>query len=239
MLFQLICIDRRYQRLNCFNMRQLDTVLRRQFFTDFFSTGDHKQLMNETLLGLRFKLNQGEGAQFDSFTFFNYGTTLNTGTKHTPLYVAQLYDISDFLSTSLVTLYKGLVSGDTTTVARFYTGFTFSDFITSFVSSVQYFTSTLLLPVSLVNTELLAHVAPTLSLNQGLFVNTNQTTGVYSFGDLTSTDETSFSLEAESSMGGVDNLNALFADSGTSGRFTRFTNPMVEYEYRKGTYFTV
>lgn len=30
-----------------------------------------------------------------------------------------------------------------------------------------------------------------------------------------------------------------FSDTLSSGRFIRFTNPMVEYEYRKGTYFTV
>lgn len=30
-----------------------------------------------------------------------------------------------------------------------------------------------------------------------------------------------------------------FTDAIDSGRFTRFTNPMIEYEYRKGTYFTV
>jgi len=30
-----------------------------------------------------------------------------------------------------------------------------------------------------------------------------------------------------------------FSDSLKSGRFNRFNNPMVEYEYRKGTYFTV
>jgi len=34
------------------------------------------------------------------------------------------------------------------------------------------------------------------------------------------------------------NLNN-FSDSSHSGRFNRFSNPMVEYEYRKGTYFTV
>jgi len=35
-----------------------------------------------------------------------------------------------------------------------------------------------------------------------------------------------------------DNLTT-FTDSIGSGRFTRFSNPMIEYEYRKGTYFTV
>jgi len=36
----------------------------------------------------------------------------------------------------------------------------------------------------------------------------------------------------------VENGLLSFTDSTESGRFTRFSNPMVEYEYRKGTYFT-
>jgi hypothetical protein len=73
MLCQLICIDRRYQRLNCFNMRQLETVLRRQFFTDFLSSGDHHTLMNDSMIGLRFKLNQHQNFQPDEFAFYNLG----------------------------------------------------------------------------------------------------------------------------------------------------------------------
>lgn len=44
-----------------------------------------------------------------------------------------------------------------------------------------------------------------------------------------------YSVEEESSGA----VSMSFTDSIDSGRFTRFTNPMVEYEYRKGTYFTV
>lgn len=75
MLCQLICIDRRYQRLNCFNMRQLETILRRQFFVDFLSTGDHRQLMTNTMVGLRFKVGQEQSAQPDQFSFYKFGLT--------------------------------------------------------------------------------------------------------------------------------------------------------------------
>lgn len=73
MLCQLICIDRRYQRLNCFNMRQLETILRRQFYTDFLSIGDHRSLMTNSMIGLRFKLNHHQNFQPDQFTFYNFG----------------------------------------------------------------------------------------------------------------------------------------------------------------------
>ena len=32
MLCQLICADRRYQRMNCFNIRELQGILKRRFF---------------------------------------------------------------------------------------------------------------------------------------------------------------------------------------------------------------
>ena len=33
MLMQLVCVDRRYQRMNCFNIRELQGILKRRFFS--------------------------------------------------------------------------------------------------------------------------------------------------------------------------------------------------------------
>jgi heme/copper-type cytochrome/quinol oxidase subunit 1 len=35
MLFQLVCTDRRYARMNCFNIRELQGILKRKFFCRF------------------------------------------------------------------------------------------------------------------------------------------------------------------------------------------------------------
>jgi hypothetical protein len=32
MLCQLVCVDRRYQRMNAFNIRELQGILKRRFF---------------------------------------------------------------------------------------------------------------------------------------------------------------------------------------------------------------
>ena len=54
------------------------------------------------------------------------------------------------------------------------------------------------------------------------------------------TYEHSFSVSQSSQLSYDSGLNISdTADSSNTGRFVRFTNPMVEYEYRKGTYFTV
>merc|ERR1712100_144747 len=57
MLCQLVCTDRRYARMNCFNIRELQGILKRKFFVDLVNSHDHKDLFNQTILALRFKLN--------------------------------------------------------------------------------------------------------------------------------------------------------------------------------------
>jgi hypothetical protein len=34
MLAQMVCIDRRYQRMNCFNIREVQTLLRSRYHPD-------------------------------------------------------------------------------------------------------------------------------------------------------------------------------------------------------------
>jgi len=75
MLAQLICIDRRYQRMNCFNIRELQGILKRRFFADLVNTSDFRELLDESMLGLRFRTgNQGTVAS-NTALFYNYGTS--------------------------------------------------------------------------------------------------------------------------------------------------------------------
>ena len=56
MLCQLVCIDRRYQRMNCFNIREVQTLLRSKYHPSFLDVLEHHQLLEHTVIGLRFKL---------------------------------------------------------------------------------------------------------------------------------------------------------------------------------------
>jgi hypothetical protein len=76
MLCQLVCVDRRYQRMNCFNIRELQGILKRKFFTDLITTNDHRDLLNQTLIGLRYKTNINNTINPDYNVFYNYGTTI-------------------------------------------------------------------------------------------------------------------------------------------------------------------
>lgn len=73
MLFQLVCTDRRYARMNCFNIRELQSVLKRKFFTDLVSSHDYRDLLTQSMLGLRFKLNSNNLISADTLSFHDFG----------------------------------------------------------------------------------------------------------------------------------------------------------------------
>ena len=73
MLCQLVCVDRRYQRMNCFNIREIQSILKRRFYTDLINTHDHHTFLDKTAMGLRFKTNSINNTNSNIFIFYNYG----------------------------------------------------------------------------------------------------------------------------------------------------------------------
>jgi len=86
MLAQLICVDRRYQRMNCFNMRELQSILKKRFFTDLITTNDHRDLLHSTMIGLRYKENSTNLVDSSMFLFNTKGTTTTSKSRFTNLY---------------------------------------------------------------------------------------------------------------------------------------------------------
>jgi hypothetical protein len=75
MLMQLVCVDRRYEKMNCFNIRQLQGILKRRFFTDLVNSSDHREILSTSMIGLRFKNNNNFNLSHDTLSFFKLGTT--------------------------------------------------------------------------------------------------------------------------------------------------------------------
>jgi len=82
MLCQLVCVDRRYQRMNCFNIRELQGNLKRKFFSDLVNSNDHRELLSNTMIGLRFKNNDAMSLNSDVFSFYQYGTNINDRSRN-------------------------------------------------------------------------------------------------------------------------------------------------------------
>ena len=85
MLCQLVCVDRRYQRMNCFNIRELQGILKRKFFPDLINLNDHRYLMDSSMIGLRFKYNNNDMVRPEQSLFYNFGTTAVDKQKTTQL----------------------------------------------------------------------------------------------------------------------------------------------------------
>ena len=79
MLVQLVCLDRRYQRMNCYNIREIQTILKSKYSPNTAESSDVRFGLEETILGLRFQLN---GIEFidPSFILF-YKNALINNTK--------------------------------------------------------------------------------------------------------------------------------------------------------------
>jgi hypothetical protein len=82
MLAQLVCVDRRYQRMNCFNIREIESILKKRFFTDLLNTHDHKKLLHKTVADLKFKISDNFLTP-NLFTFYNYGIDFTPKNRYT------------------------------------------------------------------------------------------------------------------------------------------------------------
>jgi hypothetical protein len=67
--------------MNCFNIRELQGILKRKFFTDLVNSSEHKYLLDSSVIGLRFKNNLEDFIRPDQSLFYNYGLTTNPKSK--------------------------------------------------------------------------------------------------------------------------------------------------------------
>lgn len=56
MLVQLVCLDRRYQRMNCFNIREIQTILKSKYSPNSTDNADVHFSLGDTAIGLRYSL---------------------------------------------------------------------------------------------------------------------------------------------------------------------------------------
>lgn len=75
MLCHVVCIDRRYQRMNYFNIREFELMLKRKYINDLINTSDHRDLLDKSMLGLRYKTNSTLNKDLNTHLFYKYGTS--------------------------------------------------------------------------------------------------------------------------------------------------------------------
>lgn len=252
MLCQLVCTDRRYQRMNCFNIRELQGILKRRFFTDLVNSNDHRDLLDSTMIGLRYKTNGLNSIEPDMPMFFNLGTTNSIKTKQTHLnpYVNLLlnpetgYKSNFEVLKDTLTYYFSMVDSladrlmepvinayNNSTLNSFKPSLRYNNFkISSFFEKIQT-ELTLVLELSPIN--LLQSLLITNPFTPNVkSVNTNLTSN-------TNTNNVIFSSELNSSNDSITEVTARPTEYTNMFRNLRFFNPLVSYDYKSGNYLGI
>jgi hypothetical protein len=222
MLMQLVCVDRRYQRMNCFNIRELQGILKRRFFTDLVNSADHREILSSSMIGLRFKTNNNVNLDHDVLSFFKLGTNNANKARST-----------SFENSYFNTSATSSVTGSSITFPQ----------TTGFYSVLSFLSSSL----NLVNIKLLPSVITIFSFStySNFFASIKNNFSFYTFSNtgnasLTNVVDNSSSVTFSSKDVSFSESNISdFSEKSTSARFSRFSNPIISYDYKCGNYIGI
>lgn len=250
MLCQLVCVDRRYQRMNCFNIRELQGILKRKFFTDLVNSNDHRELFDKSIIGLRFKNNNQLNINHDMSLFYNFGTTTSSKTKSTlfnnnySLSALSGYDISEsfmFISHKLVTYLDMLLSLNFNFTSSNFFNFGWLSNVFSTITGFLQSVSTLFFNLQLATLVSLSNFSAILSefvaMNFNPYTN-NSTANKVSVGT-SEGSSTHFNSENLTNSSTENTFTSSLSELSTSLRFTRFNNPLISYDYKCGNYLGI
>jgi hypothetical protein len=227
MLMQLVCVDRVYKRMNCFNIRELQGILKRRFFADLVNSADHRDILSSSMIGLRFKNNNALNLDHDTLSFFKLGT--NNSSKSRLSTYSNYY--SDFLSST------------NSPFTNYGASFSFSALNTHFLYSVMSLANMLFIsPIvtfsSLFKVDSYSNFLSLIKTNFGLSLDffslfsTRMSVMDSEIGQGSvnySSTNPFFSLDAKYSLLEHENLS----------RFSRFSNPTISYDFKCGNYIGI
>jgi hypothetical protein len=234
MLCQLVCTDRRYARMNCFNIRELQGILKRRFFTDLINSHDHKTILSSAMMGAKYKLNNAENVNLDITLFYKWGV-LDT----------QNYKISNFGSSHL-SFNKAYASPLDFICVEFLNSLNFSFFFfyNYALNVINYF--------SLLNFNLhigtfcsfiygslihfLSNIFSSVFLNCSVLVSNFLSFNFksFSFFNYFPFTKLTYFTDDLSDINEVNNFS--FLERSSSQRLNRFYTPLIGYDYKSGHY---
>lgn len=234
MLAQLICTDRRYARMNCFNIRELQSILKTRFFTDLVNSHEHRTILDRSMIGLRFKNASVSNLELDITSFYNYGLHKNLDTTHYPSHPYSNYSYT--LSSSQLTLlsYFNFVSP----TGRF--GFNYI----LFGIALDYLEGLKALISSIKSTLLTLYFYPTFMFSSKYYL-TDYIVNILPIRATIFTTTSNFIYPTQKDAPELISLNTetlftnnayFLSEHSTSQRFTRFNAMFANYDYKTGHY---
>jgi heme/copper-type cytochrome/quinol oxidase subunit 1 len=108
MLCQLACIDRRYQRMNCFNIREVQTLLRSRYQPESWDSNEHRHFLRETTVGLRFQTLGFGSISPNMLMSFQYGLNIIPSERDQFYYRELAPQQESTLNTKVIGLFEAL-----------------------------------------------------------------------------------------------------------------------------------
>ena len=82
MLCQLVCIDKRYHKINCFNISEAQSLLKKKFFLDLINNRDVRLDFLGGSSSIRFKANDVMYKDSNQFIAYNYNPSLEISSSN-------------------------------------------------------------------------------------------------------------------------------------------------------------
>jgi hypothetical protein len=138
MLCQLVCVERRFQRINCFNVRELESLLKNKFFADFNTYLSFNKSIYTNISNLRYKLNDINFTSSRASLSFYY-SILETSFLIKPIFSWTLSTSNSTMSPLSVKLIKaGLRQLENLSFCVMYIGLWFSFFGVLWISFLRF-----------------------------------------------------------------------------------------------------
>jgi hypothetical protein len=205
MLCQLVCVDRRYQRMNCFNIRELQGILKRKFFTDLVNTSDSHKAVESTLINMRHKNNMSNILLYDQSLFYNFDLTNTSKYKSFSFNPGKVYT------------YSGLTSSNSKlSFNNFHSTFNFVNYNNVFSNLLKDLMSFIYIPSYITLTTLMNSISYLQStLLNALYINLPSSFSVYQSSMFSSKSDKLESLNTQynSSLVNYSNFNTLAPSS--------------------------
>jgi hypothetical protein len=221
--------------MNCFNIRELQGILKRKFFTDLVNNHEHRVLMDKTMIGLRYKSNTNINLDNDMLSFYNFGITSQANNENSLLTsltskMTNNRPVMSGLNSHFLNLFTDGGLPVLTKVTRI-PAVIFSDIASLFFSlnifSLSHFFKFGTFSHSFLNNFNFINF----NFNEFSLLLRSQDNSTYS-----NASKVIFSNKSVGSNFDRDSIKNMFSENSSSQRFTRFSSSLINYDYKTGHY---
>jgi hypothetical protein len=210
--------------MNCFNIRELQGILKRKFFTDLVNTTDHRDFLNQSIIGLRFKSHNQLSITPDIESFFNLGLTNVSKTKS-----------NSFVNSYSIPHYPNNFSIPSLN------NFNFNNTLGIIINNIYLITTSinfislysLFKPLNIVKNTFTTNL-----VSPNILISFNRDKDVFNNNHIKS-EKIFYTTENINTASSLDSINNTFLETSNQVRFTRFNNSLISYDYKCGHYLGI